>query len=265
MTTSRPIRIGVQLQPQQADYAQFRDAVARAEDLGVDVIFNWDHFFPLYGDRDGKHFESWTQLAAIAEQTSRVQFGALVNCNSYRNPDLQADMARTIDHISAGENGVGRFIFGTGSGWFERDYDEYGYEFGTAGSRLDALARDLPRIRSRWERLNPQPTRHIPILIGGGGEKKTLRIVAEHADIWHSFSDPETLTRKLGILREHGEAVGRDVSEIELSTELGDQDRAYADQLHALGTTLFTFGIGGPDYDLEKVPAWIAWRDELNG
>lgn len=265
MTSPRPVRIGVQLHPQQADYAQFRDAVARAEDLGVDVVFNWDHFFPLYGDRDGKHFESWTQLAAVAEQTSRVQFGALVNCNSYRNPDLQADMARTIDHISAGADGVGRFIFGTGSGWFERDYDEYGYAFGTAGSRLDDLARDLPRIRSRWDKLNPQPTRRIPILIGGGGEKKTLRIVAQHADIWHSFSDPEVLTRKLEILRGHGEAVGRDVSEIELSTELGDQDRAYADRLHALGTTLFTLGVGGPDYDLEKVRTWLAWRDELNG
>lgn len=263
--TSRPVRIGVQLQPQQADYPRFRDAVLRAEDLGVDVIFNWDHFFPLYGDRDGKHFESWTQLASMAELTSRVEFGPLVNCNSYRNPDLQADMARTIDHISAGDGGVGRFIFGTGSGWFQRDYDEYGYEFGTAGSRLDALAADLPRIRARWEKLNPAPTRHIPILIGGGGERKTLRIVAEHADIWHSFSNPETLSRKLEVLRRHGEDVGRDVSEIELSTELGDQDRAYADRLHELGTTLFTFGIGGPDYDLAKVEPWIAWRDSLNG
>ena len=262
---SRPVRIGVQLHPQQADYSQFRDAVRRAEDLGVDVVFNWDHFFPLYGDRDGKHFECWTQLAAIAEQTSRVQFGALVNCNSYRNPDLQADMARTIDHISARADGVGRFVFGTGSGWFERDYDEYGYEFGTAGSRLDALARDLPRIRARWDKLNPRPTRRIPILIGGGGEKKTLRIVAEHADIWHSFSNPETLTRKLEILRGHGEAVGRDVSEIELSTELGDKDPAYADELHALGTTLFTLGVGGPDYDLGRLQTWIAWRDALNG
>ncbi|GMA91814.1 LLM class F420-dependent oxidoreductase [Homoserinibacter gongjuensis] len=206
--TSRPTRIALQLQPQHADYPAIRDAVRRAEDLGVDVIFNWDHFFPLNGDPDGKHFEAWTMLGAIAEQTSRVEFGSLVNCNSYRNADLQADMARTLDHISAHDTGTGRFIFGTGAGWFEKDYTEYGYEFGTAGSRIDALGEALPRIEARWAKLNPAPTRRIPILIGGSGEKKTLRLVARHADIWHSFPDPETLTRKLGILAEHCAAEG---------------------------------------------------------
>ncbi|MET0128641.1 MAG: LLM class F420-dependent oxidoreductase [Solirubrobacterales bacterium] len=272
MTTAsdRPVRIGVQLPPQHTPYPQLRDAVTELEQLGVDVIFNWDHFFPLSGDPDGLHFESWTMLAAIAEQTSRVEFGPLVNCNSYRNPDLQADMARTIDHISAGSDGVGRFVFGTGSGWFERDYTEYGYEFGTAGSRLDALAVDLPRVRERWSVMNPAPTRDIPILIGGGGEKKTLRIVAEHADIWHSFSDAETLERKLAVLDGWCTEVGRDRDEIELSTGvsargMGDLGPDSLQPLYDLGVRLFIPSLSSPDFDYTDVKRLIAWRDEVNG
>jgi alkanesulfonate monooxygenase SsuD/methylene tetrahydromethanopterin reductase-like flavin-dependent oxidoreductase (luciferase family) len=174
-------------------------------------------------------------------------------------------MARTIDHISAKGTGVGRFIFGTGSGWFEKDYTEYGYEFGTAGQRLDALAANLPIIEARWARLNPAPTRRIPLLIGGGGERKTLRIVARHADIWHSFSDPATLERKLGILAGHGEVVGRDVGEIEISAELRARSTDDADRLFDLGATLFTIGISGPNYDLTAVRNWLAWRDSKNG
>jgi probable F420-dependent oxidoreductase len=262
--TIRPIRIGVQIAPQHASYEKIRDTAAELEDLGVDILFNWDHFFPLSGAADGLHFESWTMLAALAEQTSRVELGALVNCNSYRNANLQADMARTIDHISAKGTGVGRFIFGTGSGWFEHDYEEYGYEFGTVGKRLDALAQNLPIIEARWAKLNPPPTRHIPVLIGGGGEKKTLRIVAQHADIWHSFSNPEVLERKLGILAEHGVDVGRDTSEIEISTEIRDRTPQQVEEMVALGATLFTIGITGPQYELGPVRDWLAWRDSAN-
>ncbi|MCC2307641.1 LLM class F420-dependent oxidoreductase [Cellulomonas chengniuliangii] len=253
---TKPVRIGVQLQPQHADYPQIRDAVRRAEDIGVDVIFNWDHFFPLYGDPDGKHFECWTMLGAWAEQTSRVQIGALVTCNSYRNPDLLADMARTVDHISGG-----RLILGIGAGWFERDYDEFGYEFGTAGSRIAALGEALPRIKARWAASNPLPTRDIPILIGGGGERKTLRIVAEHADVWHSFGDVETLRRKSAILDQHGADVGRDASQIERSVAVSAPPAEVADALVDAGVTLFTVSASGPDYDLSLVEQWVAWRD----
>jgi probable F420-dependent oxidoreductase len=260
MTPARPLRIGVQVSNQHASYEAIRDTVRELEDLGVDIVFNWDHFFPLTGDREGQHYESWTMLAAIAEQTSRVELGPLVNCSAFRNPDLQADMARTIDHISGG-----RFIFGTGSGWFERDFDEYGYPFGTPGSRLDALAADVPRIRARWQKLNPAPTRRIPILIGGGGEQKTLKIVAEHADIWHSFSDPDTLVRKLDVLRHWCEVVGRDMSEIELSTGttlrgMGSTDPADLRAYRELGVTLFEVAINAGD-DLAVVKRLLAWRD----
>ncbi len=264
----RPVRIGVQLHPQHADYRQIRDALARVEDADADVVFNWDHFFPLYGDPDGTHFECWTMLAAWAEQTSRVEFGALVTCNSYRNPELLADMARTVDHISDG-----RLILGIGSGWFERDYDEYGYDFGTAGGRLDQLRDALPRIESRLAALNPPPTRDIPVLIGGGGERKTLRLVAQHADIWHTFSQCEELAHKASVLADHCAAVGRDRAQIEMSVGVGGRGREgrapatpqeEGEPLLALGATLFTMGVGGPDYDLTPLHDWVRWRDEVN-
>lgn len=255
---THPVRIGVQLQPQHADYPQIRDAVRRAEDLGVDVVFNWDHFYPLSGDPDGKHFECWTMLGAWAEQTSRVEIGALVTCNSYRNPDLLADMARTVDHISGG-----RLILGIGAGWKQKDYDQFGYEFGTPGTRIADLAQALPRIKARLAAGNPAPTRQIPVLVGGGGERKTLRVVAEHADVWHSFGDVEELRRKSAILDEHGAAVGRDTGAlVERSVGVGAPPEAVADDLLAAGVTLFTVGTGGPDYDLSLAERWVRWRDE---
>ena len=260
-TTPQPrtVRIGVQLQPQHADYAEIRRAVAAAEEAGVDVIYNWDHFFPLYGEPDGAHFECWTMLGAWAEATSRVEIGALVTCNSYRNPELLADMARTVDHISGG-----RLILGLGAGWFQRDYDEYGYDFGTAGNRLADLAEALPRIESRLGRLNPAPTRHIPVLIGGGGEKKTLRYTARHADIWHGFGDVETVARKSRILDDWCEVEGRDPAAIERSTGVDGSPDDSGDALLAAGASFFTIGLTGPSYDLSKVKDWVAWRDERN-
>ena len=264
MLLDTPVRLGVQLQPQHVTYPQLRDAVRRVEDLGADILFNWDHFFPLSGDPDGLHFEAWTTLGAWAEQTERIEFGCLVHCNSYRNADLQADMARTVDHISA-RGGEGRFIFGTGAGWFERDYDEYGYKFGTPGSRLNDLADGLERITERWQKLNPPPTRSIPIMIGGKGEQKTLRIVARHADIWHSFVRPDELAHKLKVLEKWAEKEERDTSALIVSNELQRRDEDVADALYAGGTRLFTLGFPGPDFDYDLLVSWLRWRDSKNG
>jgi probable F420-dependent oxidoreductase len=265
---SFPIRIGVQLQPQHSpNYGHLRDAVRRCEDIGVDVVFNWDHFFPLYGDPDGAHYECWTMLGAWAEQTSRVEIGALVSCNSYRNPELLADMTRTVDHISGG-----RLILGIGSGWKQKDYDEYGYEFGTVGTRLDALAAALPRVTARLAKLNPAPLRDIPILIGGEGERKTLPLVAQYAQIWHSFATAQSYPAKAEVLDRHCAQVGRDPATIERSAgvennsgvargEGTDALIANAEALTALGVSLLTVGANGPDYDLTAAQALCRWRD----
>ena len=258
----RPIRIALQLHPQHADYPALRQAAVEGEELGVDVVYNWDHFFPLSGERDGKHFECWTMLASLAEATHRVELGPLVTCNSYRNPNLLADMARTVDHISGG-----RLILGIGSGWFRRDYDEFGYQFGTAGSRLRRLAADLPVIKDRLARGNPPPRRRVPILVGGGGERVTLRIAAEHADIWHTFGGPEEMAHKNRVLDDWCARVGRDPAEIERACGLAAgrlRDPSRADALIAAGVTQITLGLGGPTFDLGFLPDWLAWRDERN-
>jgi probable F420-dependent oxidoreductase len=258
MAMTRPVRIGVQLQPQHAPkYGLIRDAVLRSEDAGVDIVFNWDHFFPLTGDPNGAHFECWTMLGAVAEQTERVELGALVTGGGYRNPDLLADMARTVDHISGG-----RLILGIGAGWFQKDYDEYGYEFGTAGSRLDLLKENMARLTARLQKLNPQPTREIPILIGGGGEKKTLRLVAQYADVWHTFADLDALAHKNKVLADHCAAVGTDQARIQRSVQWPGVDEAPT--FVEAGVSLFTIGVNGPDYDLGEVERAIRWRDETN-
>jgi probable F420-dependent oxidoreductase len=254
MTT---IRVGAQIQPQQGRYKQMRDAWLRVEDLGADTLFCWDHFFPLYGEPDGPHFECWSLLAAMAEVTSNVQFGALVSSNGYRNPNLMADMARTIDHISDG-----RLILGIGSGWFERDYDEYGYPFGTAVERLRGLEANLPVIEARLAKLNPPPTRRIPVLIGGGGEKLTLRLVAQHAHIWNGFGDPAEAGRKSRVLDDWCVKVGRDPKEIERSVLFNDEEQlTQADAYVEQGITHLIVGCCGPDFHLEPLRRLIAWRD----
>jgi probable F420-dependent oxidoreductase len=197
-------KVGVQLHPQATTVEAMRAAWRAADGLGVDSIWVWDHFFPLYGDPDAAHFEAYTLLAAMAVETANAQIGALVTCNPYRNPNLLADMARTIDHLSGG-----RFVLGMGAGWFERDFREYGYEFGTAASRLRALERDLPIVMDRLGALEPPPRGRLPLLVGGGGETVTLRLVAEFADGWNTFGPPATFAHKNRTLDEWCARVGR--------------------------------------------------------
>jgi probable F420-dependent oxidoreductase len=237
------------------------DAFRQADELGADTIYTWDHFYPLYGEPDGKHWEGLTTLTAMAAVTEKANIGGLVFCNSYRNPQLLADAHRTIDHLSNG-----RVILGIGAGWFERDYDEYGYEFGTAPERLRALRRDLPLMKERLGKLNPGPTREIPFLIGGSGEKVTLKLVAQYAQLWHGFADLETYHKKTAILAEHCASVGRDPAEIEhvIGTQANILEQA--EGLADAGVAEVTIGVGGDGstYDFGAVRELLAWRDQYN-
>ncbi len=243
------IKVGVQLHPQDCTIEQLRTAWKEADAMGVDSIWVWDHFYPLYGSPDASHFEGWSLLAAIACETSHAHFGALVSCNSYRNPELLADMARTVDHLSNG-----RAILGIGSGWFERDYDEYGYEFGTAPSRLRDLAAALPRIKERLGKLTPAPVGSLPIMIGGGGEKVTLRLVAEYADMWNTGGSPRDFTHKNNVLNEWCAKVGRAPESIERTVmSVGPSDEIVEKFIDA-GVDHLIVSVGSP-FDLDVVAA----------
>jgi probable F420-dependent oxidoreductase len=245
--------VGVQLHPQHCTTEQLRDAWRAADELGVDSIWVWDHFFPLYGEPDGAHFEGWSLLAAMAADTSRARIGVMVTCNSYRNPELLADMARTVDHLSGG-----RAYLGIGSGWFERDYDEYGYEFGTAGGRLRDLEAALPRIKARLARLNPPPLGPLPVFIGGSGEKVTLRLVAEHGDSWNTFGPPSSYAVKNAVLDEWCGRIGRNPGEIERTVGLmNPKELDEVDAFLEAGATHLIHGIG-PPFDLSGVERLLA-------
>ena len=238
-------KVGIQLHPQGTTTDALRVAWQAADEMGVDSIWTWDHFYPLYGDPEATHFECWSLLAAMAVTTKRAQFGALVSCNTYRNPELLADMARTVDHLSGG-----RLVLGIGAGWFARDYAEYGYEFGTPGWRLDELEAGLQRITERLGKLNPPPKGSLPILIGGGGERRTLKMVAQHAHMWNGIGTPEVLKHKNEVIDRWCAELGRNPAEIERTALVNPDDdpQAFLDA----GITHLILGSGTP-FDLQPL------------
>lgn len=269
------IRIGVQLHPQHCTYQQILDAAVAADRMGVDTLWTWDHFYPLYGEPDapnqeapvtesphrGAHFEAWTLLTAMACHTKKAELGLLVGCNSYRNPQLLVDMARTLDHISGG-----RAILGIGSGWFERDYKEYGYEFGTAIERLHKLRDNFPIMLERMKKLNPPPLRNpMPIMVGGGGEKVTLKIVARYATMWNGFGPPDQFAHKNQVLDDWCRELGRDPKEIERTVlVIRPQELESLDEFVKAGAQHIILGLGWP-FPTEMIQKLVSWRESRTG
>ena len=246
------IKIGVQLHPQHCSIDDLRTAWKKADALGLDSIWVWDHFYPLYGDPDGPHFEGWSLLAAMACETTTPHIGVMVTCNSYRNPDLLADMARTVDHLSGG-----RVYLGIGSGWNERDYTEFQYPFGTPKSRLDDFETNLARITARLAKLTPQPLGAMPILIGAG-KPRGLRLTAKYADAWNWFGSHDDWGRCSRALDAACAKEGRNPAQIERTVIFNSVEemsgwRGYVDH----GATHLIHGLGAP-FDFTPIEKLLA-------
>ena len=253
------MKVGVQIHPQNCSMAELRTGWQAVDALKVDSLWTWDHFFPpLYGRPDESHFEGWQILAAMAVTTSNVaQIGMLVTGCGYRNPDLLADMARTLDHLSGG-----RAVLGVGAGWMDKDEIEYGYPLRSPGERLDGLAEALPRIQHRLEQLIPPPLGRLPILIGGQGERRTLRLVARHADMWNGYGDAETIRHKNRVIDQWCAEIGREPSEIERTVWVERADRDLVPALVDAGAEHVILGLRAP-YDLTEVERLREITDRL--
>ncbi len=204
----------------------------------------------------------------MAILTQRAEIGCLVTAATYRNPALLSAMAKTVDHISDG-----RLILGLGAGWSRRDHDEYGYDLGTAGSRLVALEAAIQVIRTRWAQDAPPPVRTpIPILIGGGGERVTLRLVAQYANLWHGFGrDAATYRRKMAALDAWCAQIGRAPTAIErvvtpqatsdLHGEALFETYLQAGATHILVDAAYDATNRHDPWNLAAVERLVRWRD----
>jgi probable F420-dependent oxidoreductase len=265
------IKIGVNLPPQRTSFAEYRQAWLQTDALGVDSIWNWDHFFPVttllsdpsyVDDPNGAHFEAWTSLAVLGTAVKRAQAGCLVHAMSYRNPALLSAMAKTLDHATDG-----LLILGLGAGWIERDYAEYGYDFGTAGERLRNLERGIEIIKARWATDQPPPRNGaVPIMVAGLGETVTLRIAAQHADLWNGYGSVEVWAGKNRILDEWCERLGRDPAAIERTVLFPrERDLDTIEDFVAAGAThlIYRPGMRAPLH-FDVVEQLLAWRDRKN-
>jgi F420-dependent oxidoreductase-like protein len=223
------IRVGALLWPQTDSWPELRDAALRADQVGVDSLWTWDHLNAIVGPWEQPILEGWTTLAGLAPITSHATLGLMVGANTFRNPGLTAKLATTLDHLSGG-----RAILGIGGAWFEREHDAFGIEawgsgFGERLDRLDEAVGLLRRLldgehvthEGRFYQFHdalcePRPVQdHLPILIGGSGPQKTLRTTARYADGWNTGGSPEELARKDATLRERCAEIGRNPDEIE--------------------------------------------------
>jgi len=228
MTTIKP---GILLWSQAADWNEMLDGARRVDQLGYAHLWTWDHLYAIFGDPYQPIFEGWSLLNAWARETNDTRLGLLVGANTFRNPGLVAKNATTLDHASGG-----RAILGIGGAWMEPEHRAHGIDFGSGfGQRLDWLDESVGAMRrvldgesvtsepgGRYQfddlRHAPAPVQpHLPIMIGGSGEKKTLRTVARYADMWNAMGSIEKMTHKIDVLRAHCDAVGRDIADIEFT------------------------------------------------
>lgn len=221
------MKLAAHLWPQNTTWEAIRDAAVVADRVGFDMVTIWDHFYALQGEEERPNLETWTILSGLAAVTSRVRLASLVQSVTYRHPAIVANIAATHDQISHG-----RTVCGIGAGWNQTEHRAYGIELGTPGERSRRLAEAAKVIRALLDGervtydgrffhlkeavLNTKPVqRRLPILVGGGGEQRTLRTAGRYADMWHAFGSAEVMKRKIEILRGHSRDAGRDPNAVE--------------------------------------------------